>query len=135
MKKPLFAIAAAAGALMVATTPAQAETRQERSEARLAERLEGRVAGEPQSCITAYHSNRLEVMPHVGLVYETGDTIYVARAQNPRHLSYNDIPVFERASSRLCKMDVIRTVDRSTQFTTGALFLENFVPYTKVDKG
>jgi len=33
--------------------------------------------------------------------------------------------------SRLCVQDSIRTIDRYDGYTTGALFLKDFVPYTK----
>lgn len=135
MKTILTATAVAALALggysASAETPRLTAT--ERSEARLAEMLEGRVAGEPQSCITAFRTNRLEVIENVGLVYKAGDTIWVARASNPRSLSRHDVPVIQRSSSQLCKQDVIRTVDRHSHFISGAVFLENFVPYTKQD--
>lgn len=134
MKKILASVAAAA-VMVGAGTAAQAETRQERSEARLAEMLEGYQAGEPVNCINAIRSNRLTVLPHVGLVYDAGDTIYVARAVNPRMLDSDDVPVIERFSSQLCRTDVMRTFDRHSPSFSGALFLENFVPYHKVDNG
>lgn len=133
MNKILATIATAA-VLLGAGTAAQAETRQERSEARLAEMLQGYQAGEPVTCINAIRSNRLTVIPHVGLVYDAGDTIYVARAVNPGMLDDDDVPVIERYSSQLCRTDVMRTFDRYSPSFTGALFLENFVPYTKVDE-
>lgn len=133
MKK--FLTLTAVAALALSATAAQAESRQERNEARLAEMLEGHEAGEPQSCITAFRSNRLQVIPYVGIVYDDGDTIYVARATRPNSLRDSDIPVFERYSSQLCRSDVIRTIDRNSHFTTGGLFLEQFVPYTQARGG
>lgn len=132
--KKLIAIAAAGAALAAGATAAQAETRQERNEARLAEMIEGRVAGEPQSCVTAMRSNDIEVIPYVGIVYDAGDTIYVARATRPNQLRSSDVPIIERHGSQLCRNDVMRTIDRYSGFTTGALFLEDFVPYTKTEE-
>src|SRR5690606_2422272 len=119
--------------LALAATPAlvSAETPAERGEARLAKMIEGRAAGEPVSCIPALRSNRLTVIDHVGLVYDAGETIYVARASNPRSLGRNDIVVIDRFGSQLCKQDIVRTVDRYQHYTTGAVFLEDFIPYTK----
>lgn len=131
--KKLLTLTAAGVALALGTTAAQAETRQESAEARLAEMIEGRVAGEPQSCISVLRSNRLEVIPYVGVVYDAGRTIYVARAARPESLRSTDIPVFERFGSQLCHTDVIRTIDRSSHFTTGVVFLEQFVPYTEAE--
>ena len=118
-------------ALALAPAAAQADTPAERGEARLARMIEGRVAGEPVNCISTFRNNELQVIDHVGLVYDAGDTIYVGRVTNPRSLSRNDIVVIDRFSSQLCTQDIIRTVDRNAGFMTGAVFLENFVPYTK----
>ncbi len=131
--KKIVALAAASAALALGATAAQAETRQERSEAHVAEMLEGRVAGEPQSCISAFRSRDLEVIPYVGIAYESGDTIYLARATRPESLRDSDVPVIQRYGSQLCRSDVIRTVDRYSNFQTGVVFLGDFVPYTKVD--
>jgi hypothetical protein len=60
-----------------------------------------------------------------------GRTIYVARPPTRICSGRNDIVVIERFGGQLCTNDVIRTVDRYQGFTTGAVFLDNFVPYTK----
>ena len=121
----------AGGALALAGTSAALAKSAEENEAKLARMLEGRTAGEPVSCISALHSNRMEVIEHVGIVYDAGNTIYVARPNNPDSLGRNDIVVIQRYGGQLCANDVIRTVDRYQGFTTGAVFLDNFVPYTK----
>lgn len=132
--KKLLALAAAAAVLAAGASTAQAETRQERGEARLAEMLEGyQATGETESCITAMRSNQLEVIPYVGVVYDAGHKIYVARATRPEMLRDHDVPVFERFSSQLCTNDVMRTIDRSNHHFSGALFLEDFVAYARVE--
>ena len=95
--------------------------------------LEGRTAGEPVSCISALNSNRLEVIEHVGLVYDSGATIYVARPTDPRQLGRDDVVVIDRHGGQLCTSDVIRTIDRYQGYTTGAVFLDRFVPYSRAD--
>ena len=120
-------------ALALQPAMASAATPAEKGEAQLAKMLEGRTAGEPVSCISAMRNNRLTVIDYVGLVYDAGDTIYVARAENPSALSRNDVVVIERFGSQLCKQDIIRTVDRYQHYTTGAVFLQDFVPYKKAD--
>ena len=119
--------------IALAATPAMvsAQTPAEKGEARLAKMLEGRVAGDPVSCISALRGNRLNVIDHVGLVYDAGGTIYVARASDPRSLSRHDVVVVDRFGSQLCKQDVVRTIDRYNGHTTGAVFLSDFVPYTR----
>lgn len=122
-----------AGAALAVTgaTAATAETRAEKSEARLAKMLEGRTAGAPVKCISALRENRIRVMEHVGIVYDAGDTIYVARASDPHALDHWDVPVIERFGGQLCSNDVMRTVDRGGGYVNGPLFLDDFVPYTK----
>ncbi|MEO5707644.1 MAG: hypothetical protein ABIT10_01220 [Alteraurantiacibacter sp.] len=131
--RKILATLAAATMLAGGAVSVQAETRQERSEARLAEMLEGYTAGEPVSCIYTTRSNRLTVMERIGLVYDAGEVIYVARAVHPNMLDSEDVPVIERFSSQLCVHDVMRTIDRNSPSFQGALFLEDFVPYTRVD--
>lgn len=110
-----------------ATSPMGASA--ERGEARLAEMLAGRTAGEAQSCISAFADNRLTVIDETAVVYDAGDTIYVARPDNPRSLDTQDVLVIERTGGQLCKQDFVRTVDRTLGFTTGVVFLGDFVPY------
>ena len=128
--KTLSLILAGAALALAGTTAALARNAEE-NEAKLARMLEGRTAGEPVNCISALRSDRMEVIEHVGIVYDAGATIYVARPADPDMLSRNDIVVIERFGGQLCANDVIRTVDRYQGFTTGAVFLDNFVPYTK----
>jgi hypothetical protein len=132
MKKLATILAGAALALSGTTVAtAQTTTLAERGEAKLAQMLEGRTAGEPVSCINAMRANQLQVIEHVGLVYRAGDTIYVARPSDPRVLGRNDVLVIERFGSQLCKQDVVRTVDRHGGFMTGVVFLDGFVPYKR----
>lgn len=129
--KTIATILAGAALALSGATAASAETLAEKGEAKLARMLEGRTAGEPVSCISTPRSNRLEVIEHVGLVYDAGNTIYVARPSNPKALGPWDVPVIERFGSQLCKTDVIRTVDRSDGMFRSVVFLDGFVPYTK----
>ena len=122
-----------AGAALVLGGTAVSAKSAEENEAKLARMLEGRTAGEPVSCISALNSNRLEVIEHVGIVYDAGSTIYVARPTDPRQLGRDDVVVIDRHGGQLCTSDVIRTIDRYQGFTTGAVFLDRFVPYSKAD--
>lgn len=124
-----FGISVAVAAMAMAA-PAHAQDREERAQTAFAELVEGRTAGEATNCISTFQSNRLRVEEHVGLVYERGDTIWVARTTNPRSLDQWDVPVIERYGSQLCTHDVTRTIDRSSGMFSGVLFLEDFVPYT-----
>lgn len=120
----------AAVTFALASVTASSADIKEKNEARLAEMLKGRTAGEPVSCISAYQSDKLEVIERVGLVYKAGDTIYVARPSDPDQLR-DDIIVIDRFGGQLCNTDVVRTVDRSGGFFTGVVFLGKFTPYKK----
>ena len=124
-----------AAAVAATSAPLAAETRAERGEARLAEMIEGRTAGESRSCVSAMNSNRIQVIENVGVVYEGGDTVWVARVSDPRQLDSFDVPIIERTGSQLCRTDVVRTVDRSSGMFTGVVFLGEFVPYTRDAEG
>jgi hypothetical protein len=131
MKKIVFAAAAATLALG-AMSAAIAQPRERLTgEQRIAKLTEGRIAGKPVSCIPAQISDRLQVIDKTAVVYDGGRTVYVARPRDPRSLSSDDILIINRFGSQLCKQDVIRTVDRSSGFMTGVVFLGDFVPYTR----
>ena len=119
-------------ALALGATAANAGDREAKGEAKLAEMLEGRVAGEPVRCITTFRSNSPQIIDRVALVHEEGDTIYVARPERPRSLDSSDILLIERFSSnQLCSGDQMRMIDRHGGFMTGLVFVREFVPYTK----
>jgi len=128
--KTLATILAGTALVLAGATAATAKSAEE-NEAKLARMLEGRTAGEPVNCISALRSTNIQVLEHVGIVYESGNTIYVARPSDPDQLRRNDIVVINRYGGQLCTSDMIRTVDRYQGFTTGAVFLNDFVPYTK----
>lgn len=129
MKTRTIFVAAALALFGMAANSASRED----NEARLAKMLEGRTAGEPVACISTYRSDKLQVIEDVGLVYDAGDTIYVARPTDPRTLGHDDVVVINRFGGQLCHSDIIRTVDRMGGYMTGVLFLEKWVPYRKAD--
>ncbi|MFO7325718.1 MAG: hypothetical protein DIU62_008385 [Pseudomonadota bacterium] len=130
MKSPAWVIAAA---LAFTGAVADAADRKEQNEARLARMLEGRVAGEPVNCITAFRTSGLMVLENVGLVYDAGEVIYVARPRDPEGLGPDDIVIMERSGSQICTTDIIRTIDRATGFHSGVVFIDKFVPYRKAE--
>lgn len=123
----------AAALALAAGAAATSANRTSENEARLAQMLEGRIAGEPVPCISAYDASRLEVIEDVALVYKSAATLYVARPTNPEALGRDDIVVINRFGGQLCHTDIIRTVDRAGGFTTGVIFLGKWVPYSKQD--
>ncbi len=105
-------------------------------EARLAKLLDGRVAGEPVRCIRTLPSQRMQTIERTAYVYGSGRTIYVQRTRNPEQISTNDALITNRVNgSQLCRLDQVTTVDRVLGFFTGAVFFEDFVPYTRSSAG
>lgn len=104
-----------------------------KGEQRLAKLLEGRVAGEPVRCISAFRNVQMQTIDGTAYVYGSGNRIWVQRTRNPDKIDDNDVLVTDRReASQLCRLDVASTVDRNSGFFTGAVFFEDFVPYTRV---
>lgn len=101
---------------------------------KLAKLLEGRVAGEPRRCITTFVNRNLRVIDGTALVYGQGKTLWVNTTRHPEDLDDDDVLVIRRTGSQLCRLDNVTTVDRYTGFFSGAVFLDEFVPYTRVEQ-
>lgn len=133
-KAPLIGLAALA--LGAGATPALAdEPANTPGEVELAKLLEGRVAGEPQRCIPDSNSRSLTVIDHTALVFRLGSKIYVNRPAGVEALDWNDVPIFERYGSQLCRQDRVQLRDRNSLIPGPYLFLADFIPYTMVDEG
>jgi hypothetical protein len=132
---------AASLALLAAPTLAQdgeradeEQTEQTKGEKELAKLLEGRVAGEPTSCIRTPPNDQVRVIDDTAIVYGRGKTIYVNRTSRPSDIDDRDTMVIRRFSgSQLCKTDTVTTIDRGSQMFSGVIFLSEFVPYTRVE--
>ncbi|WP_239804987.1 hypothetical protein [Croceicoccus hydrothermalis] len=138
MFKKTLTVAMAAGALLSAPAMAATdETLQDRvnakAEAKLAEKLEGRVAGEPVRCIPNYRNQRTTIYDETAIVWEVGSRLYVNRPKSGLEaLDDNDIMVTDTVLNQLCSVDTIRMVDQ-TGFMRGVVFLGEFVPYERVE--
>lgn len=126
-----IALVIAAGAALAAGTAVQARERLS-GEERLAKQLEGRVAGEPVSCISLTTSRQSRIIDRTAIVFGSGNTIYVNRPVHPRSLDSDDVMVTQIHGSQLCRLDVVRMHDRSGGFYTGFVGLQDFVPYRRV---
>ena len=105
-----------------------------KGERQLAKMLEGRVAGEPQRCIRTGFNDNMRTIDGTAYVFGRGKTIYVQRTQRPENIDRDDILVSRRFnSSEICKLDLVNTADRSFGMYTGAVFYDDFIPYTRVD--
>ena len=129
MRSIVHAALAVAALCGVATT---AEAKRLAPEERLAKLLDGRVAGEPSDCIYMPSVRSTTVIDKTAIVYKDGSRVWVNRTAHPEDLDEDDILVIRRFDgSNLCRQDMITLADRSTGMFSGAIFLEDFVPYTK----
>ncbi|WP_066554331.1 hypothetical protein [Croceicoccus bisphenolivorans] len=125
---------AAAALVGLLSAPAMAAAKKD-PETRLAEKLEGRVAGEPVDCIDTHRVRSSTIYDKTAIVFEAGSTIYVNRPDSgAMSLSRNDIMVTKPTMNRLCSIDTVQMMD-STGFWRGSVFLGDFVPYKKAPEG
>lgn len=127
-----------AGPLLAHDDPPDVEAKaevapQSKGEKRLEKLLAGRVAGEPLRCIRTDPRQRMQTIDRTAYVYGSGNTIYVQRTNAPNSIDDNDALIIRRFNpSELCRVDLATTVDPVTGIFTGAVFFEDFVPYTRV---
>lgn len=131
MTKAIKTAALALAAAGLLTAPAVGAREKLTGEAKLAKMLEGRVAGEPTSCISLFPATDLTIIDGTALVYKRGGTMWVNRTADPERLDRRDTLVTRNYSNRLCSYDIVTTVDLPGGFYTGNIFLEDFVPYRK----
>lgn len=122
---------AATLALGLAAAPAIQAAPKLTGEEQLAKMLEGRVAGEPVSCIPLYNTTDTTVIDGTAIVYKVGSTYYVNRPNNAKSLRDDDVMLVKLHSSQLCSVDIVETRDRSTFMYNGFVGLGKFVPYRK----
>lgn len=104
-----------------------------KGEQRLAKLLAGRVAGEPVRCIRAFRNVPMQTIDRTAYVYGSGDTIWVQRTRNPQQIDDRDyLQVIRRDSTQLCREDQTVQVEPFSGMLSGAVFFEDFVPYTRV---
>ena len=125
-------VAAAIAAATLIAGPSVAKERPT-GEEKLAQMLEGRVAGEPRSCINTFNSRESTVIDATALVYGKGRTIWVNRTANPEDLDRWDALLVRQHGTQLCRQDIVTTFDTSSGMYTGNVFLTEFVPYTRVN--
>ena len=122
------ALAACAGQPMVAD-------RDPRGEARLAQALAGKVAGQPINCLPSYRTNQVEVIDRDTILYRDGRTSYVQHTNGhcypngPRGGYYLVTRSF--GSTALCRGDIAQVVDSASRSFAGSCSFNAFIPYRR----
>ncbi|MFN7028696.1 MAG: hypothetical protein ACK4PC_04950 [Sphingopyxis sp.] len=121
-------------AAVLAAIPATASAREKLApEDQLAKLLEGRIAGEPQNCITLSMARSSQVIDKTAIVYRVGSTLWVNRPEGgASSLDDDDILVTKLSGSQLCSIDTVQLHDRSSHMYSGFVSLGKFVPYRRV---
>lgn len=139
MSKALRSVAFATAACALVASPAIAEDDADteaveltKGEQRLAKLLEGRVAGEPQTCLRTLRTD-MQIIDETAIVYRQGRTLWVNVPRNAEQLDDRDALVTRQFDSRLCRTDIVTTIDSHAGYYTGNVFLGDFVPYRRVD--
>ncbi len=132
MKKIILILAAAAAAF----APAQAKSPDpDKGERKLAQALEGRVAGEPVDCIDLHRIRSSRIIDRTAIVYDAGGTLYVNRPRSgARSLRDWDVMVSKPFGSRLCRVDTIQMYSPGSNMLSGVVFLGDFVPYKRAER-
>ena len=125
-----FKLATLALAALAVTAPASAE--QSKGDEQLAKLLEGRVAGEPQKCITLSSVSSSQIVDETAIVYRIGSTLWVNRPDGgAESLDDDDILVIKTTGSRLCNIDTVELRDQGSRMYAGFVSLGDFVPYRR----
>lgn len=132
--RPWIIITLAAATLAVAPAGAAAKEKPTPQE-RLAKMLEGRVAGEPQRCISLSAISDTQVIDKTAIVYRQGSTLWVnTPSSGAESLNDNAVLVTKPTGSQLCSIDTVQLHDRSSHMWSGFVALGDFVPWRKLDK-
>jgi hypothetical protein len=129
MKRIALALAALAATVTVAGPSVAGERLT--GDQKLAKLLDGRVAGQPRSCINTRVNSESQVIDGTAVVYGRGRTIWVNVPANARDLDSDDALLVRQTGSQLCRQDIVTTFDATGGFYTGNVFLGDFVPYTR----
>jgi hypothetical protein len=124
-------LAALAGCTASAEQSARQAAADARNQARLEQRLARYTPGTPQSCINPIRAN--STVYGNTILYNDGATLYRTETSGGCFgLKRDDIIVTRSIGSQLCRGDLVRTVDRTSGFPSGACAFGEFTPYKRI---
>ena len=125
MRKLLLTIPAA----MLLAAPAMSGEKielTEKQQTELDKRLEGRTAGEAQSCITVNDQRDMTVISDDILIFgsrRTAKTIYVNKPYGGCNNADRSILSYSRPTSSLCRGEIINLIDSASRMSMGSCVL------------
>ena len=134
--KRMLTIAIATALTAVSGVALAQDANNAEGEARLAQAVNGRVAGTPADCINLSDIDSTQIIDRTAIIYRMRNgTLFVNRPSGAAFLNRGDILVTDTHSSRLCRVDIVRLVDSGSHMPSGTLGLGQFVPYPRSPLG
>ena len=100
--------------------------------AELARQLQGRVAGEPVSCVATRAGHGLTIIDRGTVAFGGGGTLWVNRlASDCPSLRPFDTLIVETHGARYCRGDHVRALPSGTSIPGPICVLGDFVPYRR----
>ena len=118
---------------LAAATPLPAAGPRPNGEQQLAGYIQGRVAGEPTSCIPQWRDTNSHTIYGLGVVFDVGATRYVMRFKDGcDFLTENTLFSTQTPTTQLCEGDAAQVYDNSpSHIFYGTCIFGKFVPYKK----
>lgn len=111
---------------------ASAQAARHTPEEDLARAVKGRVAGAPVDCIQLRDIRSSQILPGIGILYDTGGTLYLNRPDHEiTSVHADDILVTDTHGPQLCSIDIVKLLDRSVMMPAGFISLGKFTPYRR----
>lgn len=127
-------ILAGAGALAACATVGAPEPRSPKAQQELARWLDGKVAGQPQTCLPTYRSQDMIVIDENTLLFRDGaNRVWRTELRGPCNgLGRPGTALLTKTygGTGLCRGEIAQVIDTSQGFTVGSCGIGDFVPYT-----
>lgn len=115
--------------------PPKAPMVDQKAQARLAQLIDGKVAGKPQSCLPTYSSNDMVTIDDYTIAFRDGaNRVWINKpAGGCNLLSAGPYALVTRSfgSSGMCQGDIAQVVDTLSGSVVGSCVIGEFVPYTR----
>lgn len=107
-----------------------------RSEAKLQQHLAGKVTGKAQDCLPTFRTHDMVRIDEDTVLFRDGSNrIYRTEMSGSCNglgsQNYTLVTNSFGSSGRLCRGDIVRTVDLSSGMAVGSCAIGEFVPYTR----
>lgn len=94
--------------------------------------LAGRVAGQPQRCVSIRQGESLQPANRNTLLYGHGRTVWINELQGGcGGFSRWDVLVLEPVGTQYCRGDLVRSIDPVSRIPGPTCRLGDFMPYTR----